>query len=294
MNKVNLFLVGNQKSGSTALAKYLDQHDDVCVSSPKATNYFSNLFVKSYRLNEYSKYKASFKIIESRYFCDASDCYHADKKAIEDIYRYNSDAKIVVVVRNPFSMLNSLHQHLVWAGYEDINNVNEAWHQYVIREGGKNIPRDCPSLSFLNYRSICSVGSQMEYILKIFPRENVMVCFTEDLKFSKERVLGEIFKFLDLKELKSIVNINTNEAVEERSRLLTKINRRIPSGVKVALKNFSAALGYELDGKFRVLNGKKSLPSLPVVYEQEIIDSLNSEISLLEVLLGKDLRDWKQ
>ena len=58
MKKVNLFLVGAQKSGSTALAEYLSQHNDIEVSTPKAPNYFSDLFVKSYSLRYFLKFSS--------------------------------------------------------------------------------------------------------------------------------------------------------------------------------------------------------------------------------------------
>ena len=39
---VNFFIVGAPKSGTTSLYKYLDQHEDICMSSIKEPNYFSS------------------------------------------------------------------------------------------------------------------------------------------------------------------------------------------------------------------------------------------------------------
>ena len=40
-NKVDFFIVGAPKAGTTALHAHLDKHPQVCMSSDKEPNYFS-------------------------------------------------------------------------------------------------------------------------------------------------------------------------------------------------------------------------------------------------------------
>ena len=55
--KVNTFIVGTPKAGTTSLHHYLDQHADVCMSSVKEPNYFSSkgtIFIKKLKSHENS------------------------------------------------------------------------------------------------------------------------------------------------------------------------------------------------------------------------------------------------
>ena len=48
--KVDFFIVGAPKAGTTSLYKYLNQHQDVVMSSVKEPNYFSKEELKSQKL----------------------------------------------------------------------------------------------------------------------------------------------------------------------------------------------------------------------------------------------------
>lgn len=294
MKKVNLFLIGNQKSGSTALAEYLDQHPRICLSKPKATNYFDRTFEKSYKVTTEEAYMKAFSNMKANYLCDASDSYHVDINTLKRIFAYNPDSKILVILRNPFSMLKSLHEHVLWAGYEDIEDINDAWSAYQEREAGFGVPAGCPSISYLNYSSNCSIGSQLKNLYSIFPDENIYVCQSEDLRHDRLSVLNGIFDFLDLPGLDYIEEVNANEAVREKSRTLTLINRKIPVQVKMYLKNIFLKFGINLDGSFRKLNGAKASGEQVVEFDSQIISFLNNEINIVEVLTGLDLEVWRR
>jgi hypothetical protein len=293
MKKVNLFLVGAQKSGSTALAEYLSQHNEIEVSMPKAPNYFSELFVKAYSIKKYKQYKQCFKK-DAKYLCDASDCYHADIEALKKIKAYNSNAKIIMVLRNPYSMLGSLHDHLIWAGYENIEDLNAAWAAQLHRKVGELVPKYCPSTSFLDYHSLCSIGQHCKNILNIFYLDNVFFVKTTELKKNPTGVMKSITDFLELDEIRDVKKVSSNESVKERLKILTVLNRKFPSFLKVKIKNIFMGLGVNLDGKFRSLNGVKLIKSnVDYPFSKDIKCSFNKDIELLSECAGKAVLDWK-
>ena len=49
--KVNFFIVGAPKAGTTSLHYYLDEHPNINMSSIKETNYFSNQEIKEQNLS---------------------------------------------------------------------------------------------------------------------------------------------------------------------------------------------------------------------------------------------------
>ena len=50
MNKVNLFIVGAAKSGTTSLQKYLSTSDKIFVPIIKEPHFFSDVFVRNENL----------------------------------------------------------------------------------------------------------------------------------------------------------------------------------------------------------------------------------------------------
>ena len=85
--KVNLFLVGFQKSGTTSLALWLKSHPNIFLPRHKEPHYFSKntnldekLYIKNFNLN--AKYQ---------YFLDASTSYgfyHEYPQTPYNIYKY--------------------------------------------------------------------------------------------------------------------------------------------------------------------------------------------------------------
>ena len=49
-NRPSFFIVGSPKCGTTALAKYLSEHDEIFISSPKEPHYFATNFNESMRI----------------------------------------------------------------------------------------------------------------------------------------------------------------------------------------------------------------------------------------------------
>lgn len=247
-DKVNCFLIGAQKSGSTALAKYLEQIEDVCVSSPKATNYFNSSFYKSFQITRYQEYRDSFKKKNVKYFCDASDCYHADLNALNKIKQYNEDAKVIFITREISSMIESLHEHLLWAGYQDNHDINEAWNNSYKASGKYR--------SYLDYKWISSIGTHAKFAYDIFGK-NLLIIDSADLRKDPLKVINQICEFLELEKLKEVREVVANEGVNSKSVLLSKVNNLIPPALKTWLKLKFDSKGIKLDGVTRKLNKSK-------------------------------------
>ena len=57
---------------------------------------------------------------------EASVWYLYSKTAAQEIYSFNPDAQIVVMLRNPADMLYSQHSQFLYNGNEDIEDFSEA------------------------------------------------------------------------------------------------------------------------------------------------------------------------
>jgi LPS sulfotransferase NodH len=117
----NAYLIGAQKAGTTLLAMLLDQSDDVCVSDPKESQYFSSQYHQGPEW-----YGACFSNHNAAVLLDASTTYsflrprHAmdDDKAPgvmapvpQRIADLNPNARLIYILRDPVARAVSAYKH---------------------------------------------------------------------------------------------------------------------------------------------------------------------------------------
>ena len=104
--KVNTFIVGAPKAGTTSLHYYLNQHADVSMSSVKEPNFFSSkevesLFYNSKCIDDSNDYHGLFSKEKRQIIGEASVSYLYYEKVPNRIHDYNSEAKIIIMLREP-------------------------------------------------------------------------------------------------------------------------------------------------------------------------------------------------
>ena len=107
--KVDFFIVGAPKAGTTSLYHYLNEHPQIEMSSQKEPDYFSDtaiqeqgMYYRKNRIDTEEKYYSLFNV-ESKnvIFGEASVSYLFYKSVAGDIKKYNANAKIIIILRNP-------------------------------------------------------------------------------------------------------------------------------------------------------------------------------------------------
>ena len=107
--KVDFFIVGAPKAGTTSLYHYLNQHPAIEMSRIKEPNFFSSKSLKEsgtyYRsiiVDNQEDYHSLFNLgNEGVLFGDASVSYLFYNDVANKIKNYNHLAKIIIVLRNP-------------------------------------------------------------------------------------------------------------------------------------------------------------------------------------------------
>ena len=61
MEKIDFFIIGAPKSGTTALASYLDNHEDIYITDPKEPSYFADDVQGFARVSDTQQYLNLFK-----------------------------------------------------------------------------------------------------------------------------------------------------------------------------------------------------------------------------------------
>jgi len=297
--KPNFFIVGAPKCGTTALATYLNDHHEIFISDPKEPHYFADDFSKYQCCNDEKQYFDLFNNMpkEIKAIGEASVFYLYSMKAIENIYNYNSNAKLIVMLRNPIEMIHSLHSQLFYTADEDIILFSEAWKLEKNRKMGKNIPMKCREPKLLYYSEIAKYDEQLQRIYNYFPKSQVKVIIFDDFKKSPLNVYKEVLNFLDLDYDGRIQFDKINENKQLKSVLVNNLIIRPPRIIVNFIKYFKIIFGIKEIGLFKKIRNKNTV----IVKREQLEDHLKKEIYLnyedsinnLSSMLNRELSVWK-
>ena len=298
--KVNLFIVGAAKCGTTSLYHYLSQHPSFYTTRPKEPRYFASDIPEQHRLvKTMDEYRKIYEGAPSNaaYLVDASPAYMYSHRAAREIYDYNRDAKIVVMLRPPADLLYSVHAQYLWSCDENINDFSEAWSYSQERKMGRKIPKGCRNPMILVYTEFAMLGLQMERYFEIFPREQIHVILFEDLKKDSAQCFGRLLDFLQILTVEDIDFSPQNVNTVHRSRLLSLFVQGKFTGKK-QLKKISSALGLDFSPKLRAFLAKvndvrKKRPPMPQETRTEIEMHYERDVRKIERLLGIELEGWR-
>ena len=115
MNKINLFILGMQRAGSTSLFNFLSTHDKISFTLVKETNIFSDKrFFKfnnnkhsSFSINHSNLHKFIFKKKNSKYLLEGSVNHFYSLDAPQKIFNYNKNSYFIILYRDPIDRMYS-------------------------------------------------------------------------------------------------------------------------------------------------------------------------------------------
>ena len=134
MRRPNFFIVGAPKCGTTALYEYLKTHPNIFLSTPKEPDFFCKDIPEHFENfpNTFEDYLSLFQSANDNHVAvgEATALYLYSRVAIKDIYQLYPDAKIIVLVRSPIDMAQSLHSQDVFNLIENEKNFEDAIQRY--------------------------------------------------------------------------------------------------------------------------------------------------------------------
>lgn len=298
MMKPNFFIIGAPKCGTTALSDYLREHPNIYFSEPKEPHYFATDFEK-YRLTKtIDEYDNLFAECLERHSVigEGSVFYLFSTVALKNIRKFDPNAKIIVMLRNPVDMVYSFHSQQIYSADEGEKNFEQAWHLQDARRKGKKIPRQCRHPIFLDYSAIGKLGEQMERLLDIFPAEQVEVIWFEDFVNSTQQVYEQTLDFLNVPRDDRTDFVRINENKTHKVNLLGNFSEKPPKLLtNIALK-IRDILGIE---RLYIIKSLRSLNTTVVKrnplsqkLRAEMVEEFEPDIKKLSQLLQKDLSHW--
>ncbi len=128
MNRVNLFVIGVNKAGTSWLYYLLDHHPDVFMADAKELYYFGEAGPEEEGPKTLKAYHRHFPFDQDyRYFGDATVMYYKSAATADEIQAYNPDAKLLAIVRDPIQRLLSQFQYNKQLGLiDEATSLSEA------------------------------------------------------------------------------------------------------------------------------------------------------------------------
>lgn len=212
--KVNTLIIGAGRSGTTSLCSYLEGHKEVCFSKIKEVHYFSinELFKRGEKY-----YHAFFRKNNRAPVIASADTYLLmDHEAISRIYAYNPGMKIIVMLRDPVARAYSSYNYSVNYGHHNAypSFLDSLEFEKDIHEEADIVDR--------NNKGHFYGGLYFEHLSKwtaVFPRKNILLLKTSDLKEFPEKFSEELFSFLGLSNIYSEIGRNNAAAVPKNKKL---------------------------------------------------------------------------
>lgn len=202
--RVNFLVIGAQKAGTTALASFLAQHPDICLAPCKEVHFFDH--PEFDRLEKegvhLSLYRQAFPNFSGQPVVgEATPIYAFWPWSATRIFRHNPDVKLIFLIRNPSERALSQYSMEKSRGTETKSFLECVLLEPLILLLSRKDQSMGSKLRTSSYISRGDYRKQVERFLKYFPRENIRLVQTEDLRKDHYRTLSRIFHFLGVADV---------------------------------------------------------------------------------------------
>ena len=240
--KPDFFIVGQPKAGTSALFSFLKQHPDVGMCATKEPQFFchdiqSQFFKLNGQERSLKNYLNLYAHCEgAKATGEASTAYLYSRVAANEIQKFNPEAKVIALFREPVEFLRTYHLQMQRTSVpiEDESDFLRALELESRRKMGLDIPIDCLDLQFLYYSERVRYAEQWQRFISAFPAENLKLILYDDFKLNNRAVYLDVLDFLELKradepEFKIInpkVKVRFRRVKQTTDRLLFPLKRR--------------------------------------------------------------------
>lgn len=183
MNRVNLFVIGVNKAGTSWLYYLLSEHPDIFMSDVKELYFFGEDQNGPADLDAYHRH---FPFDHSyRYFGEATVMYYREPQVAADIAAYNPDAKLLAIVRDPIERLVSQYRY-----HKQLGIIDEERTLSEVLEGDSGaLLRDS------HYEETLPPFAEQ------FGPDQFKIVSLEEGRNNPERLWTDLLSFLDLQQV---------------------------------------------------------------------------------------------
>lgn len=272
--RVNFMIIGAQKSGTTSLASHLTSHPEVAFSNVKEPGYFNRNQAWESGLG---KYHDLFAPKNGQICGEGSTMYTFIPEWIgthERLYAYNSNLKLIYIMRNPIERVISNYAHRLVRGTE------------------KN-PPEIAVFADPTYISRSRYAVQLRPYLELFGRKNIHLMIFEDYIADPVSSMAVLAGFLRISPIRfqPLAREGHHQSVGEwylrglfrriaRVRPVGSILSKVPQGTKKLLRPL---LSRRLE----------HIPRFPPELKETLWRLIEDDVNGIEVIMGRKLDLWR-
>lgn len=276
----NTFMIGAMKAGTTSLAALLEQHPNVCLSSPKETHFFSrdggmgNQAYKSLFVNPNALITIDASVTYSMLPIRAKEVESWRFGVHERIFNARPDARFIYIMRNPIERAWSAWNHELQTGRQQ-QSFEQALKQ--------------PNSMLIDNGDYLA---QIEAWLQFYPIERFR--FYEFERFLDDPLTAgrDLIAWLGLPpfpDVPSIEHLNEKMAMGRLGRTLSRMALEMPLLYRVRGK-----VPREFRQRFRAMMSSGALPEKKI--SSQVYDLFTKELAptwpRLSELTGIDTSHW--
>ncbi|MGH2863873.1 MAG: sulfotransferase family protein [Solirubrobacteraceae bacterium] len=230
----DFYIVGHGKCGTTALYRMLLAHPrlHMPVKEPRffapdrRTRYWRPASSRRKHPESVEGYLALFaQARPDQLIGEASPTYLRSSLAARNIAAVQPKAKIIAILREPASLLRSVHLQAVRNYDETQKDFRKALELEDARRQGKRIPRFSQFPAVLLYSELIRFVEQLRRYHDVFPAEQVLVLIYEDFRADNQGTVHQVLRFLDLDENIAIPSVELESLRTPRYVLLDQLMR---------------------------------------------------------------------
>ncbi len=289
--RVTFFGIGAARAGTTWLAHNLALHPDVYLPPEKEVGYFNRYTQEDDSIESFyykrplAWYHGFFKDAASHQRVgEINPAYLTNLNCAADIHAYNPEARIIAILRDPVQRAFANYQMYRQRGIVKANTFAEA-----VKEKDQFLRES-------------QYGRLLTPYFDTFPREQVAVMFTEDLRADAVGLYNTILAFLGLSSYHPDgVDDRKNETREPGIPFINTIisstkrflNQR--RGLHFLLPVLQAT-GITAVAQFVLSKNSRAMtqrPDIPEALDAELRATFVPDIEIVERLTGRDLSVWK-
>jgi len=312
----NFFIVGAAKAGTSFISGYLNRHPAIYISPIKEPHFFSkDIRIPDFRLDymervffdvkEYlknhtlprkhiafiddlSQYLELFREVKNeKAIGELSTGYLYSNCAAEYLFKFNPDAKIIMILRQPVERAFSHYLMNVrdfWS--RDYGFINAIESDFTSSEKGWG-------KSHL-YVELGLYYEQVSRYLKRFPESQVKVFLYEELRDDPAKFIKDLCKFLEVYPHAVPVNkvvIYDNISTVPKLKILSAYLPVLEIFRKYIFIYLSENLRKQLK---RTMTSREKLPVMRQDEFEQAMKYFNDDIKKLSILIKIDLQSWHQ
>jgi hypothetical protein len=202
----------------------LRRHPQIFMPGVKEPRFFatdlhrrSRVRTSHHVVNTFEEYLSLFKRAgpEQR-VGEASSLYLLSRVAAGNIAEVQPAARVIAILREPASFLQSFHLQCVQSRVETQRDFRKAIALEDVRREGKRLPRIAPRPEELLYSDHVRYVEQLNRYHAVFGPEQILVLIYDDFRRDNKATVRTVLQFLEVDETSPIETVDANPTVRVR------------------------------------------------------------------------------